>query len=739
MRKLIYIFVFVITGLSSFAQNTEKKLEEANEAFEGYGYDQAIRKYEKLDPEQLEVQRNLGLSYWRTNKMNLAEEVFAQIVITEGHTSEDVYRYASILRENKKYDLSEKVMKRFIELEPEDSRGQDFMNNLHHFGEIVEDRGKQKVKRLAINTDDQDFGGTFYQGKLVFSTTRQLSRIILRKWSGNGKAYLKVCSADMDSTGALSNLQEFEGKLSRRYHNGPVAISDDGTMMVITRNAKGDQSKKGNLNLQLVVSRKENDKWQKPELLHFNSETYSCGQASISRDGKWLYFVSNMPGGFGGTDIYRADIREDGTFGDPENLGKLVNTEGDEMFPFYHSDDGILFFSSDGKLGLGGLDVFVAEVKSDFSIGKVFNPGKPINSNRDDFGIVVDSLQERGYLSSNRSGTGTDDDDLYAVKILEPFLFGRIVQGVVKDENGELVEGASVRFLDALTGIEQIQTTDADGRYRFGTEQISTFSIHVTKDGYTEKEHISSSVKRGVLDVRDLVILKRTKILFQFSVFDSQSGMPISDVVVKLTNKSDSTDIYGETSKFGDCLLTLSDKTELNTLGDFDIKVRKEGYLTKIISFKMLLDHEGIYDLNEYLKRELEEAMKMTKVNIGLDLNDVMEINPIYYDYAESNIREDAKVELDKIVKIMNDNENIRIELRAHTDSRGSDESNLRLSKKRVNAAIKYIKKRISNPRRVTGVGVGESELINDCEDGVECTEEQHQENRRTEFIIIEL
>ncbi len=737
--KLVVGLLLVVCSTALYSQKTPKKLQEAQQVFDGFGYNQAIEKFESISLSEIDDKRKLAISYWRTNRMNEAEELFAAIVRSEGHTSEDIYSYAAILKENRKYEIAEKWMLIFVEENPNDLRGKDFIDNLLEFNKIVEDRGKQKIIRLNINTEEQDFGGAFYNGRLVYSSSGQHSKAVMRKWNGNGKGFLKVCVADIQSDGELNNIEEFDGRLSRKFHDGPVVFNSTGDLMIITRNAERAETKKGQLKLQLVASQKVNGKWQNPVPLPFNSLSYSCGLASISGDDKWLYFVSNMPGGFGGTDIYRAAILPDGSFGKPENLGNHVNTEGDEMFPFYHAKDQILFFSSNGKMGLGGLDIFVAEVKDDLSIGKVFNPGNPINSSRDDFGIVIDEDQKMGYLSSNRFGVGVDDDDIFGIEIIEPFLFGRIVQGVVRDQDNNLMDSVLVTLVDGFTGETKQLMTDSQGRYRFSNDGKSSFSVTAERDGYVKNELISSSDKQSVLDMRDLIIRKHTKIFFKLAIFESVSGDPVSEVVVKLTNNTDSATTYGETSRFGECIITLSNETALNSVGNFDLKIRKEGYLTKIISFKMEFDHEGLYDLNEYIKRELAETVKMEKVNVGLDLNAVMEIKPIYFDYANSEIREDAKKELDKIVKVMNENENIRIDLRSHTDSRGTSSSNMRLSQQRAKASENYIKSRITNPERVTSKGYGETQLVNKCIDGSDCSEEEHQQNRRTEFIILGL
>jgi|GEM_PF-4033131 len=257
-----------------------------------------------------------------------------------------------------------------------------------------------------------------------------------------------------------------------------------------------------------------------------------------------------------------------------------------------------------------GLDLFVAEVKADYSIGEIINPGKPLNSHKDDFGMIVDSLQKRGYLSSDRIGEGNDDDDIYSLELAEPFAFGKIVEGLVLNEDGMPLIGVLISFVDSTTGISQTFITDESGIYRFDLDGPGVFKINASKEGYSEIEITEETGERGITYVDDLTINKNPEVQFKFSVFDSNDDSPIPGVVVNLKDLETDDDMDNVTKESGDCLMTLPSNPTLNSTRSFDLKIQKEGYLTKIISFDILFDHAGVYDLNEYLKKELIQILE---------------------------------------------------------------------------------------------------------------------------------
>lgn len=738
MKRLFTLTVLVLCYFALQCQ-TEHNSSKAFLAYESYAYADVVKTLKKKSKADTDEKRILAMSYWKLNELSNAKEVFSEIVKADDSTAEDVFTYANILRENQEYEAYATWMRKFSEMSPEDDRAIEFLELEKELKTLEKENDKHHVDRLKMNSLDQDFGCAYYGDKLVFSSTRKSSQMIERKWNGNQKSYLKVYSAAIDPSNELLEVEELKGVFKEKYHNGPLAFNTELDFLVITQNGKTSDSRKGHMNLQLFTAHKEGEKWKDAVPFPYNSTEYSCGQPSISHDGKWLYFVSDMPGGHGGTDIYKSEIYADGTFSEPENLGPKVNTAGNEMFPLYYSLDGILFYSSDGKMGLGGLDIYAAEVMADYSIGQILNPGKPINSHKDDFGIILDSLQIRGFISSDRAGEGVDDDDLYKISLDEPFKFdSKIIEGALVDENGNPLSNATVELMDDELGLLSTIKTDTAGMFRFTADASGIFHVLGSPAGHSDVEHTGELGLRRVTKIPDLVAHSNPEVQFNLGVFDSKDNSPIPEVDITLTDLDHTDEMADVTNTDGISTIKLETNPKLNSVGNFDLKVAKKGYLTKVISFEVIYDHAGVYDLNEYLKRELRD-IKMEKVDVGIDLNSVMAINPIYFDFAKYDIREDARKELEKIIKVMNENEEIKIELRSHTDCRGNDSDNMRLSKNRAKASEEYIKSRISNPERVTSQGFGESELINKCDDGVNCSEAEHQENRRTEFIILEL
>jgi outer membrane protein OmpA-like peptidoglycan-associated protein len=345
-----------------------------------------------------------------------------------------------------------------------------------------------------------------------------------------------------------------------------------------------------------------------------------------------------MPGGFGGTDIYVTDVNKDGSLGTPENLGNVVNTEKNESFPFIYSKERTLYFSSDGHVGKGLLDIFLALQDKNNHIVNVINLGVPINSEKDDFAYFLSPNGQDGYISSNRKG-GVGGDDIYSFTILSKSF---------------LVSGKAI---DSETGN----------------------------------------------------ILASTKII-------------LSD----------------EKGNFIDEILTIEDgsyKFEIEPANNYKLKAEKEGYLRKTVNL--------IAEITKSAEMKNHQVMDfyLDKIEIGTDIGKLVDIKLIYFDLSKWNIRKDATAELDKIVKVMNENPTMEIELSSHTDCRSSAASNMLLSNRRAQATAEYIKKKISNSNRISGKGYGESMLINYCEceadKKVPCTEKEHQMNRRTEFKIL--
>jgi len=438
-----------------------------------------------------------------------------------------------------------------------------------------------------------------------------------------------------------------------------------------------------------------------------------------------------MPGGIGAVDIYKVIRNADGTWGKAENLGDKINTEGNEMFPFVH-ESGLFFFSSDGRPGLGGLDVFVSQLKNN-QFAKVINLGTPVNGSKDDFSLVVNESKTKGYFASNRQG-GKGDDDIYSFNLLKQFQFGKTIKGLAVDKSGEVLANVKVELVDNKGKLISTVVTDKNGAYSFDVENAGAYKLSGQKESYVSgKSNVSISEEQEFAEAN--VILEKDPGLSLVAIItDGVTKKPIDGAKVTiLENGNQPFDNFTTKADQG-YRKTLPN----NKVGDklnYKIKIEKSGYLTKEVDFNYLISKTGDINVHEALD------ITLSKLEVGGDLAKMIDIKPIYFDLGKFTIRKDAAVELDKIVKVMNEYPNMEVELGSHTDCRATAVFNEKLSGNRANASAEYIKKSITKPERISGKGYGESKLKNGCacEGTVKstCTEEEHQQNRRTEFIIL--
>lgn len=636
VRRIYLSIIFIGIIMISFAQDTDHiKLKKANDYFNKFSFSKAIEMYEESDDRSLETLRNLAISYSKVEDFQKAEELFSEIVTIDSSTVEDYFLFASILEINQKYNEAKDWMELFYLRVPNDKRALSFYHN-DDYSIFLEDKGQFSIEHLPFNTEHQEFSAVYFHESVLFASTRRKVQSIQREWNWNELPYLslyQVSKKEDNPETQWGSVFHFSRKLNKKYHDGPVAFNSEETKMYLTRNNYDEKSSDGAIKLKLFsADLNEDGSWSELQAFPYNSPEYSIGHASITKDGKWMYFASDMPGGFGAVDIYKVEIKEEGSYGVPINLGEEVNTEANEMFPFIHQS-GILFFASDGLSGLGGLDVFYGHIGANgFKCG-VKNIGFPINTNKDDFAFVLDSIGLTGFFSSNREG-GKGDDDIYAFDLDFPFECQKILKGTTLTQFGDTITNALVSlFAEDGELIESVQS-DSIGGYLFMVEADKNYSLTGQKPTY----------------------------------FDGK-------------NKAD----------------TYTD--------------------------------EEIIIVNLVLKKDI------------VVLAEIVQINPIFFDFDKFYIRPDAAIELDKIVEVMNEYDSLVVELGSHTDCRGTMAYNEWLSDKRAKASAQYIKERITNSERIYGKGYGEYKLLNGCEcEGdikVDCSEEAHQLNRRTEFRVI--
>ncbi|MGO4906008.1 OmpA family protein [Flavobacterium sp. W20_MBD1_R3] len=619
MKKNTILLFFVLASFSLCAQNKETK--NADKLFESYDYVEAAKEYIELVEKgnsDAYLSKQLGDSYFYMQNTTESERWYAKAIQSQ-QDAETYYRYAQMLKSNGKYAESNAQMKAFSKVAPNDQRAITFNKNPNYQMDLNAIEKRFDVNRIAVNSERSDFGAVLYSDALYFASARNESN---KLYGWNNEPYLDIYQSTYNADGSYSEPIPVN-ELNSRFHEGPLTMTKDGTVVYFSSESfkdklfekdKTHKLKFGQVNLYKAV--KENGKWSNIIPLPFNSKSYSTGNPSVDKEGKVLYFASNMPGSLGGTDIWKVMVNNDGTFGIPENLGSKINTMGDENFPFV-TDDSILYFSSNGLTGFGGLDVFSVDLNKDLEPN---NLGKPVNTEKDDFAFTFNTDKNLGYVSSNRSGK----DHIYSAT---PICNAQIFVAVKNAKTGELLENSRVVILDANKTILETQISDSSGEVLYNAECKKPYTLEVYKDGYITKSFSTSSI---------------------------QGKMSIEA-----------------------------------TLEPIDVIVTE----TEII------------------------------------------LNPIYFYSNKSDITDRGAVELDKLVYVMSQNDAIKIHVKAHTDSRGTNEYNLDLSERRAQSTGAYIISKGINSIRILGTGYGESLPKIDCQD--KCTELEYALNRRSEFMIV--
>jgi outer membrane protein OmpA-like peptidoglycan-associated protein/tetratricopeptide (TPR) repeat protein len=512
MKKTYITLSFVFAGLTLSAQN--KHTQAADKLYNRYEYIDAAEAYLKLVSDNKAdnyVYRQLADSYY--NVFNTAEAAKWYAKATEEKQDAEIYyRYAQMLKANGQYEASNKQMEKFAAMAPSDQRAVAFKKEPDYIPRLTDQQKMFDSKNMDINSDKSDFGAVLAgDNTLYFATARNTAK---KSYGWNDEPFLDLYKATRNADGTFSKPTEAEG-VNSKWHDGPATISADGNTMYFAsetfRDKIFDKDKEKRIKygkVGLFKATKVDGKWGNIQALPFNNKDYQVGNPSLSKDGKTLYFSSNMPGTLGGADIWKVAITGDNTYGTPENLGPRINTEGRENFPFI-SDDNKLYFSSDSRQGFGGLDVFVVDLEKG---NEVMNVGKPINSEKDDFAFTFHKDQNIGFYSSNRGG----QDDIY---MAIPVCGVQLNTTVKNAKTGAILSGAAVAILDERNNVIETKTTGADGLVKYGTECDKAYTLQVSKDGFVSKTIAVDKSKGGEmpivaeLDPIDVIITETEVIL----------------------------------------------------------------------------------------------------------------------------------------------------------------------------------------------------------------------------------
>ena len=632
MKNLYMLSIFCcLASTTLWSQNSDTK--KADKYFERFAYVDAIETYEKLIQKgkaNAYVYKQLAIANMKTSNFEASEQLFKRYLRSNRNPEAiDYFNYAQTLLINEEYDDFKKAMLDFADKAPLDQRAKAFLENPDYLMDLQSMTPRFELNKLSLNSDFSDFGAYEFDGKLYFVSARNESR---KTYGWDNEPSLDIFMAE-NVAGTFKNPIEITGDINTKYHEGSVAIAEDRSTLYFTRNDFLDEKYRkdddGVNHLKIYKATRVNGMFQDIQDLPFNDLSFSNSNPALSPDGSQLYFSSDRAGGYGSSDLYVVDINADGTYGSPQNLGPTLNTEGRENFPFI-DEEGMLYFSSDGHLGLGGLDVFYSKVDSgDFTPPQ--NLGFPLNSNADDFAFTYNGNVELGFVSSNRTSTKKQKrtDNIYQAKLVSPL-----------EQTSVLVE---------------------------------------------------------VVDARTEVHIQYAQIIFYDTLQDEYSRSK--------------TAASGNSNNF------------LPTGKKFDLQVNAEGYESQSNSFEV---------------PQLQMLMRVALVPemISAEAEILILQGRIFFDYNKADIKPEAAFELDKLIEIIKENKDINVQVVSHTDERGSEAYNIKLSQDRAKSTVDYLTKNGVDPERLSSEGKGESLLINDCTSG--CSDEEHEENRRSEFKILD-
>lgn len=663
IKNLAYSFLLICFFLNANAQTSN--ITHADKKYDNYAYADAIKIYENVintGYKDEHVLQRLGNAYYFSGEFTEALKSYKDLFLfNENQQAEYFYRYSQCLRSAGDYNKSDEVLEKFSQKSPSDKRAILFKKYRNYLDDIKANSGRFEIADAGINSKDSDYGSTILDNKLVFTSARDTGSIIKKNFKWTNKSISALYSVELMPDGSIGNTTLFHrNELIVNFNESTPVFTKDGKTMYFTRNNSINGKKKHNENrvtlLKLYRAILIDGKWSKVEELPFNSDEYSVAHPSLSSDEKTLYFASDMPGTLGMSDLFKVAVNGNGTFGKPENLGPEINTEGRETFPFI-SDDNELYFASDGRPGLGGLDVYVSKINKDGSYEEVQNLGEPINSKQDDFAFIINSKNRNGFFSSNRDN-GHGLDDIYRFTEFRKLICEQELSGTITDaETNEVLPNVSLILFDEgrLAATEVI--SDQNGNYVF------------------------PNVKCGK----------------KYFIKTSKTDYDIKEVPVAIKK--------------------LSGKTTLPIAIE---KKAKSMIVTKTIMVKVAT-----------LK-----SVKLQPLAVGTDLAKLLNLPMNFFDLSKATIKKSSEPQLLKLVTMLKQYPNIKLDIRSHTDSRDTAAKNMVLSDKRAQSTKSWLVQKGIDESRLTAKGYGETQLVNKCADGIKCSEKEHMKNRRSEFII---
>lgn len=738
------------------------QVNKATRLFDSGAFSQAARLYERVlekDSTSRIAINNLAHCYRQEKRYREARELFRETLSFSSSTSSNYYHYAEMHYLLGEYKLARNALENYLEVLPGDPAAAKLLAWINDVEQFPEQKEFELIKLSGINSPFADFAPVVHNAGLVFTTER-------KEHSGNeefaieNRPFTNIYYAPFSNQRQTSfwTPRTFAKNLTSRFHDGPACFNSKGDEIYFTQVEREFSGEKVNT-MKIYVSRLDGEKWTDPELLPFNSNDYSVAHPALSTDNRTLLFSSDMPGGEGGMDLYMCR-KVNNQWSVPVNLGPNINSEGDEVFP--HFREGAVYFSSNGWPGYGGLDLFVAHIDSLENAPR--NLYAPVNSAWDDLSIsYLDN--HKAYFSSDRPG-GMGRDDIYGLHRVADEKTHREISGILEYED-KPAPHASLKLKDQDGKVLQKTVTNDEGRFSLDfikasipyflsldidqKDQLEKFSIFLLNSNNEKVQEIKSGESGDfkfellppddfdnleLLEVEDVSLLS---IDIHGQVFENEPG-DFSDRIEIVV-----VDAKGE----------ILNRTYTRRDGQFIFKnlFPDDQYIFRILADNpglkiSILDEQGnvLHTLTgkgmEFIYNRLDpdepilQLLNERNLTIKISPDDRFAIPNIYYDLDSYELNDNARNQLEKLVVILKKNPDIGVNVMSHTDSRASDQYNLRLSEKRADRVVSFLKSKGIDDSRVSGKGYGEKQLVNHCKNEVACSEEEHARNRRTEFSL---
>lgn len=704
-RIFLLIVVFSIQLISAQGQD----LQRAKRFFDKTYYSEAIPLYEKYIQRNssFEALKNLADCYYFTNDYVNAQRLYSRLIsrFSNDLGEEYYFRYSNTLKATGNYEEANKVSRDLLLKSNNQQALSVFEKEIKVLENISAIGNRFEIKNLALNTENSEFGAVRMHQNLVFSGVKKKAGLFDKMYKWNNEPYLDLLVIPFENVKSGDSIVNYlSDELNTSMHEANSVFTKDGKTIYFTRNNYKSRKRAKNgdkiSNLGIFKAEFVDGKWTNIVSLPFNSDNYSVEHPALSSDEKTLYFSSDMPGTLGSFDIFSVKI-VGSSYGDPINLGGKINTNRREQFPFV-SKDNKLYFSSDGHAGYGSLDVFVSEIQDD-SFSDPLNIGLPINSGYDDFSFNIDSDSKLGFFASNRLG-GKGNDDIYELKETKPLLIEdckQFIAGVVTDVDTKLPLVNALVVLQNSDKVEiQRVLTSNDGKFSFNADCETAYSVFASKENYTKDSKTVRIAKERnksnavALALRSMTAIKKEEQLAQ----EKKKNEELAEA---------------EQKKKEALALALKAKKEK------EIAAKKEIEVTEIKK-----------------KEKVEQIVAAEKDVVKVKDRLVIKTDPIYFDYDLWYIRKESKPILNRVIELMKKYPEMVVEIGSHTDNRGNSKYNMNLSSNRAQSTREYFISQGIPKSRIFAKGYGESVQIIKCEPSESCTEEQHELNRRSEFVI---